>query len=146
MNVRELLIEPLAGGADLALLVLRAFIGACFVVHALGKLGLVGPGNMAGFTSWLGDEGLPFPWLQARLAMLSELVGGTCLVLGLLTRPSCLLLFVTMVVAARVGHKGGGYLITNDPPGAEYAINLAMICVVLAWLGPGRYSLDAVLF
>ena len=146
MDPNDLLVAPLAGAVDPALLVLRVFIGVCFIVHALGKLGIVGPGNMAGFTSWLASEGLPFPALQARMAMLAELLGGACLVLGLLTRPACALLFGTMVVAARVGHKGGGYLITNDPPGAEYAINLAMICVVLGWLGPGRYSLDALLF
>lgn len=47
-----------------------------------------------------------------------------------------------MLVAAAVGHKGGGYLITNNPPGNEYAINLAMLMVVLMLLGPGYFSLD----
>ena len=133
-------------GIDVALLVLRLFIGGCFVVHALGKLGLVGTGSMAGFVAWLRAEGVPYPAVQARLAMLAELFGGTGLALGLLARPACLLLIVTMVVAARVGHKGAGYLITNDPPGAEYTINLATVCFALAWTGPGVFSLDALLF
>lgn len=142
--MRDLLLAPLA--ADPALLFLRLAIGGCFVVHALGKLGLVGTGNMAGFVAWLRSEGVPMPEVQARLAMMSELLGGTGLALGLLTRPSCLVLIAVMVVAALVGHRGAGYLITNDPPGAEYTINLAAVAAVIAWLGPGAYSLDALLF
>ncbi len=38
---------------DLALLIGRVCIGVCFVVHGLGKLGLVGTGNMQGFIQWL---------------------------------------------------------------------------------------------
>jgi len=50
-----------------------------------------------------------------------------------------------MLVAAVIGHKGGGYLITNNPPGNEYALNLAMLMVVLILLGPGSFSLDALI-
>jgi putative oxidoreductase len=139
-------LEVVERGLVLALLALRLFIGGCFVVHALGKLGLVGSGSMAGFVAWLRAEGVPYPALQARLAMLAELLGGTALALGLLARPASLLLVVTMLVAARVGHRGAGYLITNDPPGAEYTINLAVVCGALAWTGPGALSLDALLF
>ena len=48
--------------------------------------------------------------------------------------------------AALIGHKGAGYLITNEPEGAEYTINLAAICVVFALIGPRAYSLDALIF
>lgn len=130
---------------DLAMLIFRLFIGVCFVVHALGKLGIVGPGNMAGFTGWLKSLGLPFPAVQARAAMLSELLGGTLIVIGLGTRLAALVCFVTMMVAASLGHKGAGYLITNNPPGNEYALNLAMLMIVLLLLGPGDYSLDQLL-
>lgn len=131
---------------DVAIVLARVFIGVCFVVHGLGKLGLVGPGNMEGFTSWLRSLGVPAPALQARMAMLSELCGGTLIALGLFTRVGLVFCFFTMVVAASFGHRGGGYLITNSPPGNEYALNLAVICVVLFLLGPGAYSLDAFLF
>jgi putative oxidoreductase len=131
---------------DLAVLVFRVTLGVCFVVHGLGKLGLVGPGNLDGFASWLQSLGFPFPSLQARGAMLTEIVGGTLLALGLFARIAAFFCLGTMLVAVLVGHKGGGYLITNNPPGREYALNLAVLMIVLMLLGPGHYSLDYFIF
>jgi len=129
-----------------ALFIGRVAIGVCFVVHGLGKLGLVGTGSMAGFVEWLESLGMPMAPVQARMAMLSEIGGGSALALGLLTRPACLLLIFTMIVAGSFGHRGAGYLITNDPPGAEYTINLAVICFVFLLTGPGVLSLDYLVF
>jgi putative oxidoreductase len=142
----SLMVDSNAGLTDLALLIGRLFIGVCFVIHGLGKLGLVGSGSMAGFVQYLESLGVPMAPVQARMAMLSELVGGSLLAVGLFTRPACLLLIFTMLVAGRLGHQGAGYLITNDPPGAEYTINLAAICLVFALLGPGSFSLDQLMF
>jgi putative oxidoreductase len=131
---------------DVALLIGRVSIGICFMVHAFGKLGWIGSGTMDGFASWLADLGVPMPGVQARMAMISELGGGALLALGLATRPAALILIFTMLVAGIVGHRGAGYLITNDPPGAEYTINLAVICFVFLLIGPGAISLDAIWF
>lgn len=146
MSFNDFLLMPLPEYGEIALAFLRIAIGTCFVIHGLGKLGIVGPGNLEGFTGWLAALGLPFPALQARMAMVSELVGGTALALGLFTRPACLFLFFTMLVATLLGHKGGGYLITNDPPGNEYALNLLILVAVFGILGPGPWSLDQILF
>lgn len=129
-----------------ALLIFRITLGICFIVHGLGKLGIVGPGNMTGFAGWLNSLGLPAPALQARMAMLSELIGGALIACGLLTRIAAFFCMMAMIVAASIGHKGGGYLITNNPPGNEYALNLAILMLVLILIGPGVYSLDALLF
>lgn len=144
--MQSLLIENSTDLINFSSLIIRLFIGVCFVVHGLGKLGIVGSGNMQGFEGWLKSLGLPFAALQARMAMLCEIVGGVMITLGLFTRVGALLCFAIMIVAALIGHKGGGYLITNNPPGNEYTLNLAAILMVIILLGPGVYSLDALLF
>jgi len=146
MEVGHLLVAQAPWLVDLALFAGRVAIGVCFVIHGLGKLGLVGTGNMEGFVAWLRELGVPHAAIQARMAMLSELTGGSLLALGLFARPACLLLVFTMIVAGRIGHRGAGYLITNNPPGAEYTINLAVICACFALAGPGSLSLDALFF
>ncbi|OFZ29520.1 MAG: hypothetical protein A2622_07270 [Bdellovibrionales bacterium RIFCSPHIGHO2_01_FULL_40_29] len=146
MEIKNLLVQSSPFLFDVAALVLRLFMGICFVVHGLGKLGVVGIGNMAGFESWLGSLGLPFPRFQARAAMAFEISGGIMMTIGLFTRIGAVMCLTTMIVAALVGHKGGGYLITNNPPGNEYAINLGVVLVAMILIGPGIYSLDAYLF
>ncbi|HUP56969.1 MAG TPA: DoxX family protein [Bdellovibrionota bacterium] len=144
--MQTFLLHTEASWIDAALLLGRVFIGICFVVHALGKLGLVGKGNMAGFTGWLKSLGVPFAEAQARLAMANELIGGSLVAVGLFTRVGALLCLLTMVVAASIGHRGGGYLITNTPPGNEYTINLGVVMLMFLLMGPGAYSLDAWIF
>ena len=146
MTLRQVFFENSPDLVNAGLLILRVFIGPCFVVHALGKLGVVGPGNMKGFEEWLASLNFPAPRLQARMAMLSEMVGGILITLGLLFRPACVVLIGTMLIAAFFGHKGGGYLVTNDPPGNEYPLNLAAICLMFLLLGPGQFALDALIF
>lgn len=146
MSLPDFLLHSNRSLLDLAILLLRVALGVCFVIHGLGKLGIVGPGNMAGFSSWLKSLGFPFPEIQARMAMLSELVGGTLIALGLGTRIAAFFCCTAMLVAAFLGHKGAGYLITNNPPGNEYALNLALLMLVLILLGPGHYSLDQLIF
>lgn len=146
MNLHQIFIEATPSMLNSALLMIRLFIGACFITHGLGKLGLVGTGNMASFEGWLKSLNVPFAAFQARLAMAAEIGGGVLLCLGLATRLGAFVCLTVMVVAGFIGHKGGGYLITNNPPGNEYTINLAAICLLILLTGPGQYSIDSLLF
>ena len=77
----------------------------------------------------------------------ADRIGGRDIIaLGLGTRIAAFFCLSTMLVAALLGHKGGGYLITNNPPGNEYALNLAALMIVIILLGPGPYSLDFLIF
>lgn len=144
--MKTLLVDTTPQLISLASLAIRLFIGICFIIHGLGKLGIIGGGTLAGFEGWLKSLGVPFPRLQAKTAMVCEILGGTLLALGLFTRVGAVLLLVTMLVAAFIGHKGGGYLITNNPPGNEYTINLSAILIALILIGPGLYAADYYIF
>jgi putative oxidoreductase len=130
------------------LLVVRVALGSCIIVHGLGKLGFLksNPAGVKGFAGWLESMGMPYPLLNAWAATLTESLGGILFAFGLGTRLVALALTINMVVAVTKGHKGGGYLILNNPPGVEYALNLAILFGMFVLLGPGVISLDYYLF
>jgi putative oxidoreductase len=129
---------------DFALLVVRVALGICIIVHGTGKLGWhkTNPGGVKAFAGWLKDLGMPYPLLNAWVATFTEFFGGILFTLGLGTRFVAIVLTINMIIAALTGHKGGGYLILNTPPGAEYAINLAILFGMFVLVGPGALSLD----
>jgi putative oxidoreductase len=132
---------------DFALFVVRVALGICIIVHGLGKLGYLksNPAGVKGFVGWLKALEVPYPTFSAWVATLTEFVGGILFTLGFGTRFVALALTINMLVAALIGHKGGGYLILNDPPGAEYAINLTILFGMFVLVGPGAISLDYLL-
>lgn len=133
---------------QLALLIVRVALGVCIIVHGLGKLGFLksNPAGVKGFAGWLESMGLPYPRLNAWAATLTEFLGGILFTVGLGTRFVALALTINMFVATVKGHKGGGYLIINNPPGAEYAINLTILFGMFVLVGPGAFSLDCMFF
>ncbi len=133
---------------QLALFAVRVVLGGCIIMHGLGKLGFhpTNPGGVKAFAGWLTDLGMPYPLLNAWMATAVEFGGGILFTLGFFTRFVALALTVNMFIAASTGHKGGGYLILNNPPGAEYAINLTVLFGMFVLTGPGALSLDYLLF
>jgi uncharacterized membrane protein YphA (DoxX/SURF4 family) len=67
---------------------------------------------------WFGNQeyglGLPFPEFLAMLATVSELIGGTMLLLGLFTRIVSVPLMITMLVAIFTVHLEHGWLAISD--------------------------------
>ena len=120
---------------SIALLLLRLIVGGAFVLHGLPK--------MQNPFGWAKD-GFP-PFLQA-LAALSEFGGGLALIVGLLTPLAMFGLLCTMVVATWTHAMSGAPWVAAGGPSYELAALYAVIALAFALIGPGRFSLDALLF
>ncbi len=123
---------------SMGLLVLRLVMGAAFVLHGWPKI-------QTPF-GWMGPEA-PFPAILIALAALAEFGGGLALISGLLTRLASLGIISTMVVAIGMVHvpQGDPFVGPGGPSWELAAVYLACAILFLL-LGPGRFSLDAVLF
>jgi putative oxidoreductase len=128
--------------ASAGLLILRLFLGLGIAAHGWTKF--FGPHGLRDFAGHLASMGVPRPEWAAALSAGTELVGGALLAAGLLTRLAALPLAFNMIVAVLLVHRGS-YFLSNQPPGMEYALNLAAAFAALALLGPGRFSLDHLL-
>ena len=123
---------------SVGLLLLRLVMGAAFMYHGWSKIH-----NPLG---WMGPDATMPAILQA-LAAISEFGGGMALIVGLLTRLATLGITGVMVVALATVHLPMGHpFVSQKGPSFELpAVYLA--CAILFFLlGPGRLSLDALLF
>jgi putative oxidoreductase len=128
------LVQPYS--IDYPALLLRLWLGAMGILHGFPKVF----GGMEKFTEGVVKMGLPAPEFFAWAAALSEFAGGILLVLGLGTRVSAFLMAATMAVAGFIRHA-------EDPfKTKELALCYLVLSVVIFLLGPGRISLDALLF
>ena len=129
---------PVGHAASVGLLILRVAMGTAFILHGWPKI-------QQPF-GWMPPEMNMSGYLQA-LAALAEFGGGILLILGLLTRLAALGLAVTMAVAAGMVHIPAGHpYVSMGGPSWELA-GVYFACAVLFLLaGPGRLSLDAMLF
>jgi putative oxidoreductase len=129
---------------DLGLLSVRLALAAVFLYHGSQKVfGLFGGPGLAQFGEMLGSQGFPMPQLSAYLAGGAEFFGGLAMLLGVLTRLAAIPLMVTMAVAAFKVH---GQAFSLEHGGMEYALTLLLISLGLFFTGPGRISLDALIW
>jgi putative oxidoreductase len=124
---------------DVGLLVIRIGFGLGFLFyHGWGKL-TGGPERWAQVGGAMGNFGIDFGHaFFGFLAAFSESVGGLFIALGLFFRPVCALLSITMFVAM-VNHYASG---RGSP--AHAAKNM-FVFLGLIFVGPGKYSLDAMI-
>lgn len=124
---------------DVILLLIRILLGSLFIT--------VGWPKIQHPFSWMGPDSA-FPGFFLLLAAISEFCGGIALILGFLTRIFAFGIACTMAVAAYVVHFTYGMPFVNMQGGNAYYINLVLLLVVLLLMvnGPGRFSLDRVVF
>jgi len=122
---------------DVALLFLRLSLGSFFIyVHGWPKLA-------GGLPKWkalgaaMKHVGITFwPAFWGFMAAFSESIGMALLIVGLAFRPSCLLLTITMSVAALSEYRAHGLGEASHP------IELALVFAALIFIGAGKYSVD----
>ncbi len=82
-------------------------------------------------------------WSQMGIGSVLEIVGGTLIVLGLLTRPTAFILAGEMAVAYFQFHQSQSFWPTAN--GGVAAVLYCFFFLYLVASGPGAWSLDAVI-
>lgn len=117
---------------DLALLLLRIVLGIAFIVHGWSKVS-----GIEGTITMFATMGVGT--LMTYVAAYTEFLGGVAILLGILTRVFGGMLAIFMIVAIYLVHLGKGYGMMNG--GYEYQLLLLVSVLVIALVGPGKYSL-----
>jgi putative oxidoreductase len=141
-----ILVSPSGGlGADLALVAVRVALAWIFVWYGGGKLfGWFHGAGIHGTSVFMSDIAHLHPGgLFAVLGGLLEFGGAILLILGLGTRLVGIGLVIDMVIAMITVTWSHGFLTAKVPPGYELNIALAALALVVAVLGAGRFSVDA---
>ena len=127
-------------GRSLALLLLRLGVGAAFILHGWPKI--------QNPLHWMDGRASPPPAFFQAAAAIAEFGGGIALVVGFLTPLAAFGIAATMVGALVLSHfpKGHPFVAAGGGPSYEDALVYLALMVVLFALGPGRYSVDALLW
>jgi putative oxidoreductase len=126
--------------ADLALLASRVALGVILLAHGWQKLNEY---TIAGTAASFAQMGVPAPTAAATFATAVELVGGSALILGLLTPVVALLNIANLLGALVLVHAGNGVFVENG--GFELVLALAAGLAVVAVLGAGKLSVDSLI-
>lgn len=130
--------------AALGLLILRLVIGLTLAGHGAQKaFGWWGGPGITGWTAGMTRMRMRPPVVWAWLSMLSELLGGIALALGLLSPLGNFAIIASMLVAVSLVHWPKGFWVSKG--GFEFNLAIIGAAVALALTGPGAYSLDGVL-
>ena len=138
--MRRLFPSFISGWGAAALLVARVVMGLAFILHGWPKIQ-----NPMGWMNAMGGENVP-SFLQA-LAALAEFGGGIALLLGLLTPLAALGIVCQMLGALFLVHFPMGHrFVASGGPSYELPLVYLVLAILLIVMGPGRWSLDALLF
>ena len=135
---RRITLRPLARATDAAILLTRLVVGG-FLVWGVWD-NITSARDMAKFVVFLRQFRFPLPELLAPFDVAVQFAIGVAFILGLATRWAGLLCAVNFIVAIVMVDQHAGIR------GSYPAASLVLIGLILATYGPGRISLDALLF
>jgi putative oxidoreductase len=118
---------------DLVLLLARIGLGIIMIAHAKLEWDFAG-GSLAGVGQLFGQSGIPLPAITGPANVLFEFVGGAAMIIGLAVPIVGVLMALNMVGAFSMDHNG-----------PELAITIALLSLVLAVIGSGRFGVDDVI-
>ena len=137
----KLLFPGLAGFYENVLPIAETFarivVGAMFLMHVSAKFKV---GAAAVAANVFAKNGLEPALGWAYVVMFIEVVGGSCLILGLFTRFVAAVLAIEMLIALLFVHLPKGYAAGGG--GYEYVLLIGAVCFVFAIRGGGPYSVD----
>ena len=124
---------------DVALLLVRLVVGLAFMHHGYGKI--------QNPLTWMGADS-DYPGFLQALAAISEFFGGAALALGFLTRIAAFGIVCTMSVAVHLHlFKMGDPFVSSSGGGSyEHSLLFLVIGILFLFAGPGRFSLDQIIF
>jgi putative oxidoreductase len=130
---------------SLGLLILRLVLGGTLMAHGSQKVfgAFEGPG-MEGFKGTTRKLGLEPAEIMAPIGAYSEFFGGLSVLLGLFTPAGAFAIINTMGVAIWKVHAKNGFW--NSKRGWEFNGLIIGAAAALALIGPGKLSLDSLLF
>lgn len=127
---------------SVGLLILRLVLGVTLAAHGYNKF--FGGGRIPGTARWFESIGMKPGKFHATVAATTEMAAGLGLAAGLLTPIPAAGFVSLMLVAAWTVHRHNGFFIVKE--GWEYNLVLAVAAVAVATVGPGKFSLDYVIF
>ncbi|CAQ88547.1 MULTISPECIES: DoxX family protein [Escherichia] len=120
---------------DFGKLLLRLAVGGLMLFHGVHKLFA----GIDGISGMLIAKG--FPGFIAYGVLIGEVVAPVLIILGILTRPSALVIALTMVVAwLMVGMGKTGMLDKTGAWAIESLVYFFVAALAVAFLGAGRYA------
>ena len=120
-----------------AMLILRVALGIIMMNHGWAKF----IGGAAGVAGFFGGLGVPVPTVAPWIVIIVELVGGLCILLGVLPRLWALLFAITMLVAIFLAKLPSG----DGFNGFELEFLLLFVALFVAVQGGGSPAVGPML-
>src|SRR5215831_16059449 len=138
VKLRNLVLKVAGALAPVAPLLVRFVVGSSFMLNGWGKLHSLGD-----ITEFFTSLHIPAPHFNAVLVASTEFIGGSLLILGLLTRIAAIPLIISMAVAIATAKlpkvEGFGDFVNLEE------LTYLLVFFWLAVAGPGKISIDYLL-